>query len=159
MSQYSAAFTLGFQRGLVNESELPRSSFDEVPANPKHLQGVVTIKHWDGNSLEDSDGFTRHTFSDNASNFVLADSYFPAFRAGIKVRTCETHFCAQLSHFCTFLTRSYTDPLHPIGGCTGSHVRLQLGPGHSELHLTLAEAAASRVGIRRLCDIGLGCGS
>jgi beta-glucosidase-like glycosyl hydrolase len=89
MSMFSSSFTLGFQRGLTNAEQLPRHAFADVPPvqtkeNP-FLNGVVTIKHWDGNSLEDSDGFTRHNFNDNVSDFVLSDSYFPAFRAGIRV--------------------------------------------------------------------------
>ena len=82
MGQYASSFTLGFQR--LEHKHLPRNSYTPVPASPNPVTGVVTIKHWDGNTLEDSDGFSRHTFSDNVSNFVLADGYFPAFRAGVK---------------------------------------------------------------------------
>jgi hypothetical protein len=84
MSTYSSSFTLGFQRGVTNAQHLPRHAFDAVPpameGESPFLNGVATIKHWDGNSLEDSDGFSRHNFNDNVSNFVLSDSYFPAFR-------------------------------------------------------------------------------
>ena len=88
MSMFSSSFTLGFQRGLTDPTQLPRHAFGEPPpVGPEEspfLNGVVTIKHWDGNSLEDSDGFSRHNFNVNVSDFVLADSYFPAFRAGIR---------------------------------------------------------------------------
>jgi beta-D-xylosidase 4 len=45
---------------------------------------VVTLKHWDAYSLEDADGYTRHNFNAIISNFTLADTYFPAFKATVQ---------------------------------------------------------------------------
>lgn len=43
-----------------------------------------TLQHWDAYSLEDSDGFTRHNFNAIVSNFSLANTYWPAFRASVQ---------------------------------------------------------------------------
>ena len=51
--------------------------------DPAHLKVVVTLKHWDAYSLEDSDGFTRNNFNAIVSNFSLADTYWPAFKASV----------------------------------------------------------------------------
>eukprot|EP00040_Diaphanoeca_grandis_P032978 m.200909 g.200909 ORF g.200909 m.200909 type:complete len:864 (-) comp32782_c0_seq1:202-2793(-) len=85
MSMFSLAYTLGFQNGTFgNEHSTPNEFF----------RGLVTLKHWDANTLEDSDGFTRHTFDANVSNFVLQDSYFPAFRTAIKQGGARGIMCA-----------------------------------------------------------------
>jgi beta-D-xylosidase 4 len=76
MSAFGLAYTLGFQNGTNDASQLTTSS-------SRFFQGLVTLKHWDANTLEDSDGYTRHTFDSNISNFVLQDSYLPAFRAAV----------------------------------------------------------------------------
>ena len=47
-------------------------------------QAVVTLKHFDGQTVEDSDGWNRHTISANVSKYMLADTYFPAFERSIK---------------------------------------------------------------------------
>ena len=41
------------------------------PGEPGFLQGVVTLKHFDANSLENSDGETRTTVDVNVSNYML----------------------------------------------------------------------------------------
>ena len=76
MSAFALAYTLGFQNGTSDASQLKTGS-------SRFFQGIVTLKHWDANTLENSDGYTRHTFDSNVSNFVLQDSYLPAFRAAI----------------------------------------------------------------------------
>jgi len=48
-----------------------------------HLKTIVTLKHWDAYSLEDSDGFTRNNFNAVVSNFALQDTFWPAFRASV----------------------------------------------------------------------------
>jgi beta-D-xylosidase 4 len=51
--------------------------------DPTYLQAVVTLKHWDAYSLEDSDGFTRHNFNAVVSSYALADTFFPAFKRAV----------------------------------------------------------------------------
>eukprot|EP01052_Picozoa_sp_SAG31_P028823 SAG31_NODE_2815_length_5045_cov_3.196522_2_plen_119_part_00 len=48
------------------------------------LQAVVTLKHYDAQTVEDSDGWDRHNVSANISRYMLMDSYLPAF--GIAIR-------------------------------------------------------------------------
>ena len=38
----------------------------------------------DAQTVEDSDGFTRHDISANVSRYMLQDTYFPAFELSIK---------------------------------------------------------------------------
>jgi len=52
--------------------------------DPSHLKTIVTLKHWDAYSLENSDGYTRNNFNAIVSPYALATSYLPAFRASIK---------------------------------------------------------------------------
>jgi len=51
--------------------------------DPSYLQAVVTLKHWDAYSLENSGGFTRHNFNAVVSNYSLSHTYFPAFRQSV----------------------------------------------------------------------------
>ena len=81
-SQFSLGYTLGFQNGTA--ADLPG----------RFLRGIVTLKHWDANTLESSDGFTRHSFNANVSNFVLQDSYLPAFRTAIREGGARGIMCA-----------------------------------------------------------------
>ena len=55
----------------------------QSPRDPKHLQAVSTIKHWDAYTLENSDGKTRHNFNAIVSNQTLADTFFPAWKLTI----------------------------------------------------------------------------
>jgi len=68
--QFGKAYTVGLQKG---ENE-----------DPRYIQAVVTLKHWDAYSLEDSGNFTRHNFNAVVDNFTLADTYFPAFKETVK---------------------------------------------------------------------------
>ena len=83
MSQYALQFTLGFQNDSAATTTRSRSTGTTEPQLP-YLNGVVTLKHWDANTLEDSDGFTRHNFNANVSKFGLQDGYFKPFRVAIK---------------------------------------------------------------------------
>ena len=65
--QHGVAYSTGVQEG----------------EDPRYLKTVVTLKHWDAYSLEDSDKFTRHNFNAIVSNFTLADSYWPAFKSSV----------------------------------------------------------------------------
>lgn len=47
MGQLGVAWTEGLQRG----------------DDPNYIQVAVTLKHFDVNNLENSDGFTRHNFN------------------------------------------------------------------------------------------------
>ena len=51
----------------------------------RFLKAIVTLKHWDAYSLEDSDGFARYNFNAIVSAFALADTYWPAFEKSVKV--------------------------------------------------------------------------
>lgn len=72
MGQLGAAWTRGLQEG----------------EDKRFIKVAVTIKHFDANSLEGSskadEGYDRHNFSANVSKYLLADYYWPAFRASIK---------------------------------------------------------------------------
>ena len=54
----------------------------------RFLQAVVTLKHFDANSLEGPWGpggkYTRHTVDVNISAFDLASSYLPAFKMAVE---------------------------------------------------------------------------
>ena len=75
---YGAFYTIGLQNG----------------SDPRYLQAVTTLKHYDANSLEgtwDKDGkydlkngtLNRHTFNAVISKYDLASTYLPAFRRSI----------------------------------------------------------------------------
>jgi beta-D-xylosidase 4 len=67
----NARFGVGYTKG-VQEGE-----------DPTFLKTVVTLKHWDAYSLEDSDNFTRFNFNAIVSPYAAATTYRPAFRAAI----------------------------------------------------------------------------
>ncbi|EOD18267.1 hypothetical protein EMIHUDRAFT_447998 [Emiliania huxleyi CCMP1516] len=75
MGQLGTAWTRGLQQG---DPEIARE------AASQYTLVAVTLKHFDANSLEDSDGFTRHTVDVNVSRQLLTDYYWPAFRAPIR---------------------------------------------------------------------------
>jgi len=64
---FGAQYTKGLQEG----------------EDKRYLQAVVTLKHWDAYSLEDSDGFTRHNVNAIIDNYTLADTFWPAFRMSV----------------------------------------------------------------------------
>jgi beta-D-xylosidase 4 len=66
--KYGVAYTRGLQEG----------------EDPRHLQAVVTLKHWDAYSLEDAGGFTRHDFDAKVSDYMLATTYWPAWKAAVQ---------------------------------------------------------------------------
>ena len=74
---------VGWTEGLQNN-----------PAEPRFTQVAVTLKHYDGNSLEDSAGFTRHTADANLTNYLLADYYWVAFRAAITRADAKGVMCS-----------------------------------------------------------------
>jgi hypothetical protein len=95
----NANFGVGYTRGVQEGSD------------PAHLKTVVTLKHWDAYSLENSDGFTRNNFNAIVSNYALATTYLPAFRASIVdaaakgfVFVCES--CCDVRAKCWPLTSS-----------------------------------------------------
>lgn len=65
-------FGVGYTVGLQNGTD------------PRYLQAVVTLKHWDAYSLEDADGFTRYNFNAVVSPYALASTYWPAFKASVQ---------------------------------------------------------------------------
>ena len=76
---YGVAYTTGLQASS---------------ADPRYLQAIVTLKHWDAYSLEDSDGFTRHNFNAIVGPGDLADSYMPAFKASVEQGNAKGVMCS-----------------------------------------------------------------
>ena len=70
---YGAAWSQGLQQGPPT-----------ADGKGHQLQAVVTLKHFDAQTVEDSDGWDRHNVSANVSRYMLMDSYLPAF--GIAIR-------------------------------------------------------------------------
>lgn len=64
---FGTGYTLGLQNG----------------EDPCYIKVIVTLKHWDAYSLEDSDGYTRHNFNAVVSDYALADTFFPAFKMAV----------------------------------------------------------------------------
>ena len=85
MGQLAVAWTQGLQKGDGRET--------------RFVNVAVTLKHFDANSVEgiaESDlekGFTRHTVSPNISKYLLADYYWPAFRAAVKQADAKGFMC------------------------------------------------------------------
>eukprot|EP01047_Picozoa_sp_COSAG01_P051855 COSAG01_NODE_5391_length_4291_cov_3.036021_4_plen_615_part_00 len=73
MGEVASAWTRGFQYH---------------PMSSRFLQGVITLKHFDANSLEGGSpsdkGLARDSIDVNVTNYMLADTYFPAFKAPIR---------------------------------------------------------------------------
>jgi hypothetical protein len=59
----------------------------ESKSDPRFVQAVVTLKHFDANSLEGNWGpggtITRHTCDAKISQYDLHDTYLPAFRQSV----------------------------------------------------------------------------
>ena len=68
MGELGVAWTRGLQEG---DPDVPSEA-----ANP-YVLVAATLKHFDANSLEDSDGFTRHTFDANVSAQVRSPHHLP----------------------------------------------------------------------------------
>ena len=70
--QFGVEVTLGLQNGTLDE---------------RYMQAVVTLKHFDANSLEGPWGkdnkITRHTVDANISMYDLFETYLPAFRDSV----------------------------------------------------------------------------
>eukprot|EP00316_Scyphosphaera_apsteinii_P008097 CAMPEP_0119344274 /NCGR_PEP_ID=MMETSP1333-20130426/106888_1 /TAXON_ID=418940 /ORGANISM="Scyphosphaera apsteinii, Strain RCC1455" /LENGTH=841 /DNA_ID=CAMNT_0007356709 /DNA_START=446 /DNA_END=2971 /DNA_ORIENTATION=+ len=66
---FGAMYTQGLQRNMG--------------VDPKRLQAVVTLKHWDAYTLEDADGFTRHNFDAQVDAYTLSDTYLPAWHTSV----------------------------------------------------------------------------
>lgn len=79
--RFGAGYTLGLQG---NSSGL----------DSRYYQTIVTLKHWDAYSLEDSDGYTRYNFDANVSAFALADTYWPAFKAAVTTGGAKGVMCS-----------------------------------------------------------------
>eukprot|EP00930_Biecheleria_cincta_P068790 TRINITY_DN56620_c0_g1_i1.p1 TRINITY_DN56620_c0_g1~~TRINITY_DN56620_c0_g1_i1.p1 ORF type:complete len:828 (-),score=123.36 TRINITY_DN56620_c0_g1_i1:71-2341(-) len=84
MGELGVAWTKGLQNG---ESE-----------DKRFIQVAVTLKHFDANSLEGGgkadQGFDRHNFSARISKYLLADYYWPAFKASIKQGHAKGVMCS-----------------------------------------------------------------
>eukprot|EP00939_MAST-03C_sp_MAST-3C-sp1_P002533 g2533.t1 len=67
--------------------EVTRGLQENPSIDSKYLQAVVTLKHFDANSLEGPWGehgeITRHTVNANISAYDLATTYLPAFRESV----------------------------------------------------------------------------
>lgn len=80
--QYGAFHTMGLQQG----------------EDPRYLQAIVTLKHWDAYSLEDDGGGagkpTRHNFNAIVSNRDLADTYWPAWKNSVRQGKAKGVMCS-----------------------------------------------------------------
>ncbi|EGD72666.1 hypothetical protein PTSG_04397 [Salpingoeca rosetta] len=76
--EFGKLYTMGLQQG----------------EDSRYTKVVVTLKHWDAYSLEDSDGFTRHNFDAKVSNFALMDTYWPAFRKAVMEGNAKGVMCS-----------------------------------------------------------------
>ena len=77
MGELGTAWTRGLQEGRGKET--------------RFVQVAVTLKHFDANSVEGgstgpmgSKGLGRHTIDVNISKYLLAEYYWPAFKAPIR---------------------------------------------------------------------------
>jgi beta-D-xylosidase 4 len=77
--QFGTAYTIGLQNGTLDA---------------RYLQAVVTLKHWDAYSLEDSDGFTRYNFNALVSLYDFSNTYFPAFKASVTQGNAKGVMCS-----------------------------------------------------------------
>ena len=96
---YGTAYAIGVQTG----------------EDARYFKTLVTLKHAHCYSLENSDGFTRHSFNALVSNATLADTYWVAFKAAI------------------------TNPVSP----PQSIMCCACTPRHAALHVAAAAAAAA----------------
>jgi beta-glucosidase-like glycosyl hydrolase len=78
--QFGTSYTVGLQKGKSED--------------PRYIQAVVTLKHWDAYSLENSGGKTRHNFNAIVDNFTLADTYLPAFKETVTVGNALGVMCS-----------------------------------------------------------------
>ena len=60
----------------------------------EHLRASACLKHHTAYSLEDSDGVTRHAFNAIVSAQELADTYLPAFQAGVQQGNASGLMCS-----------------------------------------------------------------
>jgi len=81
MSAIGVAQTEGLQRGDGREK--------------RFIQVAATVKHFAVNGLEDTPrGISRENFDANVSDYLLADYYWPAFRAAIRTADAKGIMCA-----------------------------------------------------------------
>ena len=85
-SRLGVAWTVGLQKGTREDEEDPNAS--------PYVLVAATLKHFDANSLESSDGFTRHTVDAQIPIQQLTDFYFPAFRAAIVEADAKGVMCS-----------------------------------------------------------------
>jgi len=76
--QYGVAYTQGLQNG----------------DDPRYLQAVVTLKHWDAYSLENYGNQSRHTFNAVCSDYDLHNTYFPAWKASVEIGNAKGVMCS-----------------------------------------------------------------
>lgn len=84
MGVLGKSWTTGLQKGDGREK--------------RFIQVAVTLKHFDANSLEGGSVadkfFTRHNVSANISKYLLADYYWPAFKASIRDADAKGVMCS-----------------------------------------------------------------
>ena len=106
MGELGTAWTQGLQKGDKGKEvqkfvqvavTLILMHFDANSSTSTLTQVAVTLKHFDANSLEGgskADGQnTRHNVDANISKYLLADYYWPAFRAPIKRADAKGVMC------------------------------------------------------------------
>ena len=84
MGELALAWTQGLQKGSVDDEKLK---------NP-YILVAATLKHFDANSLESSDNFTRHTVDAEIPIQLLTDYYWPAFQKPIAKADAKGVMCS-----------------------------------------------------------------
>ena len=85
LGRFGAAVSAGLQQDGTKES-----------IDPRFLQTVVTLKHFDANSLEGTwDGYlTRHNFDAKISQYDLRSTYLPAFEHAVREGGAKGVMCS-----------------------------------------------------------------
>jgi len=60
----------------------------------KYVKASACLKHWDAYNLEDWHGVDRHHYDGNVTEQDLADSYQPAFEAGVREGEATSVMCS-----------------------------------------------------------------
>eukprot|EP01012_Entosiphon_sulcatum_P000917 TRINITY_DN1015_c0_g1_i1.p1 TRINITY_DN1015_c0_g1~~TRINITY_DN1015_c0_g1_i1.p1 ORF type:complete len:776 (-),score=129.23 TRINITY_DN1015_c0_g1_i1:44-2350(-) len=129
----------------------------------RYLQVVVTLKHWDAYSLEDSDGFTRHNFDAQITPYDLTTTYFPAFKTAVTEGNAMGVMCSYnsvngiptcASPFLTNVLRNQWNFTGYITSDTGAIGDIYQGSGHR--YTKTAEEAVCKAIVDGSCDIDSG---
>ena len=83
---------------------------------------MVTLKHWDAYSLEDSDGYTRHDFDAVVTPYDLQATYTPAFKASVQAGA-KGIMCSCACLWCGAVWLPLLSPVAACDHCTWQTMR------------------------------------